>query len=181
MSGVTQIPTGGYIASAEFTPMEASAVTESTAVETSRPVEPVGDADTRQFVLSRTFMIHAMAFSAIASMVAGQLSPSGEQETSGSNGGTRTTPVAPRLDSAPLLDLSSRFLAALAASRAGAASSDSRDALFEVPAPSPNSYPAAPADVAGLGHLLRRQILQDYRVAFMVHGRLTVSVAQLLL
>lgn len=179
MSGVTGIPATSFVASADVTPFSTPAEVQASApVETARPVEPVAASDDARGNLSSTFLLHALAFSAVSKMVDGALAttqPTVERDSASHSSSDLED------NQRTLLALSARFLAALAAAHGARFGERAGATLFDALPPMPEAHPTLPSGTAQLAHVLRRQILQDYRVAFMVHGRLSTAVAQLLL
>ena len=180
MSGVTGIPATSFVASADVTPLATPAQVQASAPpETARPVEPVTASDAERGHLSSAFLLHALAFSAVAKMVDAALA--GGPAQGGQEPATEKSSPPAADNELAVLALSARFVAALDASRGGRPGAGSGATLFDALPPLPDARPSLPSGVAEFAHVLRRQILQDYRVAFMVHGRLSTAVAQLLL
>jgi hypothetical protein len=177
VSGLTQIP-GSYVspvADAAAAAPTWSMVPPSTTVESARPVEPVASAEFQATDLSGDVLANAMAFTAIAAMVR-DANRDGEVTTP-----VESAPVEIEMPAERLVGNQVRqFQAALSESGQMALSEGQMlDALRSLQ-PQPNPQPTLPNNVERLASLVRGQILQDYRIAFMVHGRLTPEVAQLL-
>lgn len=180
MSGVTGIPATSFVASVDVTPFSTPAEVQASApVETARPVEPVIATDAESGNLSSSFLLHALAFSAVARMVDGALDEKPTPMNPGRPGANAAGDAAD--NQRALHALSARFLAALNAAHGGRPDAGPGATLFDALPPTPEAHPTLPSGATQLAHVLRRQILQDYRVAFMVHGRLSSAVAQLLL
>jgi len=192
VSGVTQIP-GAYAPPVVETAAAAptwSTVPPSTPVESARPVEPVASADFQPTDLAGETLANAMVFTAIAAMVREAGRETGQQaEVSGEAAeAAQAAAVAATAEAAPVQLAQARvvgnqvrqFEAALAESGSQALSEEQMLGALRRLQPQPNPQPNLPGNVERLAAVVRQQILQDYRIAFMVHGRLTPAVAQLL-
>jgi len=196
VSGVTQIP-GAYappVADSAAAAPTWSTVPPSTPVESARPVEPVASSDFQPTDLTGETLANAMAFTAIAAMVreagrdAGRQAAASGQEAEVSGQRAAEAEVQEVQAVAPVQLAQVRrvgnqvrqFEAALAESGSSALSEDQMLSALRSLQPQPNPQPSLPGNVERLAGLVRQQILQDYRIAFMVHGRLTPTVAQLL-
>jgi hypothetical protein len=148
-------------------------VPPSTPVESARPVEPVASAEFQSTNLSGDVLANAMAFTAIAAMV--------RDANEGEEVAMPAEPAPVAMPTERLVGNQVRqFQAALSESgQRSLTEPQMMDALRSLQ-PQPNPQPTLPNNVERLASLVRRQILQDYRIAFMVHGRLTPEVAQLL-
>jgi len=174
VSGLTQIPgvqllpvTDSVAAAPTW-----SAVPPQTPAETQRPVEPVASSEFQPTDLTGDALANAIAFTAIAAMVH-------EAARSSRVGDIVQTP-ADLPEERRVGSQIMQFQAALAASGAQSWSDDQLvDAVASLQ-PQPNPRPNLPLNVERFAAMVRGQILQDYRIAFMVHGRLTPAVAQLL-
>lgn len=174
MTGITQIPVASFVASSDRPTFEPAAVANSpTPPDTARPVPPVAAAAGEEDgALPGNWLLHAMTFAALASLAQATVAEQENQASASRGAGIEAT-----IDALALLG--ERFLDALAVARR-ADSSQAPD-LFRPPPPTAEAHSNVPTNVAGLANLARRQVLQDYRVAFMVHGRLTPDVVQFLL
>jgi len=186
VSGVTQIP-GAYappVADAAAAAPTWSMVPPSTPADSARPVEPVASSDFQPTDLAGETLANAMAFTAIAAMVREAERDAGRQAEAA---GQRVAEAVVR-EAAPVELAQARlvgnqvrqFEAALAESGSAPLSEEQMLGALRSLQPQPNPQPNLPGNVERLATLVRQQILQDYRIAFMVHGRLTPSVAQLL-